>query len=109
MLFRSWKHFNAGFGDTLHSKRRGQMTPKLARLEELLRMHPKGTHFCMATQQEGFALDAELLLDLINKLKVARKVLQDIEMTPRVAHFKTDQASWMQSQAKRALEEIERE
>jgi hypothetical protein len=31
-------------------------------LRSLFELHPKGSHFCMAEQRSGFALDAESLL-----------------------------------------------
>lgn len=42
-----------------------ELTERIETLKEILAIHPKGSHFCVATQQPGFALDADFLSEFI--------------------------------------------
>lgn len=45
---------------------------KLKELKSFLELYPRGTHFCMATKQNGYALDAEMLIGMVEEIETLR-------------------------------------
>ncbi len=81
-----------------------EFSDKLKSVESLLELHPQGTHFCIASQLEGYAFDAEFLKELCSALSLSKQALESIKWNTRYQDGSKDYAQIDRNLVEKAME-----